>query len=124
MKSNALQTGLLDSHTTDDLVKGLREAVEDWKLVQPNVTIPVTTDNARNIVNAVTAAGLGPQIGCFVHTITLAVQKGMAVQQVSHLLAKMRKIVTFFFYMVLFLFYMVLSMHSRKCVRYSCTRYI
>lgn len=96
MKSNVLQTRLLDSHTTDDLAKGLTEAVEDWKLVRPNVTIPVTTDNARNIVNAVTAAGLGPQIGCFAHTINLAAQKGMTVQQVSHLLAKMRKIVTFF----------------------------
>lgn len=68
MKSNVLRTRLLDSHTADDLAKGLTEAVEDWKLVRPNVTIPVTTDNVRNIVNAVTAAGLEPQIGCFAHT--------------------------------------------------------
>lgn len=91
-----LQTCLVESHATDDLAKGLSEAVEDWKLVRPNVTIPVTTDNAKNIVNAVTAAGLGPQIGCFAHTINIAAQKGMAVQKVSNHLAKMRRIVFFF----------------------------
>ncbi|CAI5682808.1 zinc finger BED domain-containing protein 1-like [Oreochromis niloticus] len=76
------QTRLVESHATDDLAKGLSEAVEDWKLVRPNVTIPVNTDNAKNIVNAVTAAGLGPQIRCFAHTINIAAQKGMAVQKV------------------------------------------
>ncbi|XP_042070641.1 E3 SUMO-protein ligase ZBED1 [Haplochromis burtoni] len=96
MKNCVLQTRLVESHATDDLAKGLSEAVEDWKLVRPNVTISVTTDNAKNIVNAVTAAGLGPQIGCFAHTINIAAQKGMAVQKVSHLLAKMRRIVSFF----------------------------
>lgn len=42
---------------------------------QANGTIPVTTDNARNIVNAVGAAGLGPQIGCFDPVVNLASQK-------------------------------------------------
>lgn len=75
----------------------MTEAVEVWKLERANVTIPVTTDNARNIVNAVVgAAGLGPQIGCFAHVINLASQKAMVVQQISRLLAKIRKIVTFF----------------------------
>nr|XP_054592988.1 E3 SUMO-protein ligase ZBED1-like [Nothobranchius furzeri] len=96
MKSSVLQTRLIESHATNDLAKALSEAVEDWKLVRAKGTIPVTTDNARNIVNSVTAAGLGPQIGCFAHTINIAAQKGMAVSKVSHLLAKMRKIVTFF----------------------------
>ncbi|CAI5689139.1 unnamed protein product [Oreochromis niloticus] len=95
MKNCVLQTRLVESHATDDLAKGLSEAVEDWKL-RPNVTIPVTTDNAKNIVNAVIAAGLGPQIGCFAHTVNIAAQEGIAVQKVSHLLAKMRRIVSFF----------------------------
>lgn len=30
-----------------------------------NITIPVTIENAKNIVNVVTEAGLGPLIGCF-----------------------------------------------------------
>lgn len=61
-----------------------------------NVTIPVTTDNARNIVNAFGAAELEPNIGCFAHVINLASQKVMAVQQISHHLAKIRNIGTFF----------------------------
>lgn len=97
LKSHVLQTRPLESHTSEDLAKGMTEAVEVWKLERDNVTIPVTTDNARNIVNAVVgAAGLGPQIGCFAHVINLASQKAMAVQQISRLLAKIRKIVTFF----------------------------
>ncbi|XP_056102446.1 E3 SUMO-protein ligase ZBED1-like [Rhinichthys klamathensis goyatoka] len=97
LKSHVLQTRPLDSHTSEDLAKGITEAVEVWKLERANLTIPVTTDNARNIVNAVVgAAGLGPQIGCFAHVINLASQKAMAVQQISRLLAKIRKIVTFF----------------------------
>lgn len=82
--------------TSGDLAREMTEAVEMWKLERATVPIPVTTDNARNIVNAVGAAGLGPQIGCFAHVINLASQKAMAVQQISRLLAKIRKIVTFF----------------------------
>lgn len=37
----------------------------------PNAPIPVTTNNARNIVDAVGAAGLEPQIGCFGHVIKM-----------------------------------------------------
>lgn len=37
----------------------------------PNAPIPVTTDNARNIVDAFGAAGLEPQIGCFGHVIKM-----------------------------------------------------
>lgn len=37
----------------------------------PNASIPVTTDNARNIVDAVGAAELEPQIGCFGHVIKM-----------------------------------------------------
>lgn len=96
MKSSVLQKLLIHSHATDNLAKGLSEAVEDWKLVQRNLTIPVTPDNARNIVDVITAARLGPQIGCFAYAINVAAQKGMAVQKASHFLAKMRKMVTFF----------------------------
>ena len=46
-----------------------------WKLERDNLTIPGTTDNAGNIVNAVALAGLGPQIGCFPNIINLASQK-------------------------------------------------
>ncbi|KAL0149553.1 hypothetical protein M9458_055080, partial [Cirrhinus mrigala] len=66
-------------------------------LTRPNITIPVTTDNAQNMVNAIKeATGLGPQIGCFAHILNLAAKKAVAVQQISRLLGKVRKVVTFF----------------------------
>ncbi len=56
-----------------------------------------TTDNAKNIVNAIDlAAGLGPQIGCFAHTVNLAAKSAISLNQVSRLLGKVRKVVSFF----------------------------
>ena len=67
-----------------------------WKLERPNAKIPVTTDNAQNIVNASKQAGMSPHIGCFAHTLNLATQKGLGVNQMSRILGKVRRIVAFF----------------------------
>lgn len=85
MKSPVLQTRpVYEQHTSTHPAENLQEAVAEWKL-KP---VAVTTDNERNIVNAVSDAGLGPHIGCFAHTLNLASQKRMAVSQVSQLLGK------------------------------------
>ena len=42
-----------ESHTSAHLGEILKGAVEEWKLQRPGVTIPISTDNASNIVNAV-----------------------------------------------------------------------
>ena len=55
----------------------------EWDLEWPGVAIPVTTDNAKNNVKAVSEAGLSPHIGCFAHTINLAAQKATGLSQVS-----------------------------------------
>lgn len=97
IENPVLQTRpIYDAHTSENLAEVLREAVVEWKLDRPNVTIPVTTDNAKNIVNATKEAGLSPHIGCFAHTVNLASQKGLGVNQMSRLLGKVRKVVTFF----------------------------
>ncbi|XP_051806127.1 E3 SUMO-protein ligase ZBED1-like [Acanthochromis polyacanthus] len=98
MKSSVLQTRpLYESHTSEQLSEALTEAVTEWKLQRDSSTIPVTTDNAKNMVNAVNAtAGLGPQIGCFAHTVNLAAKNAVSISQVSRLLGKIRKVVTFF----------------------------
>lgn len=81
MKSPVLQTRpVYEQHTSTHLAE---------RKLKP---VAVTTDNARNIVNAVSDAGLGPHIGC----LNLTSQKGMAVSQVSRLLGKIRKTVGFF----------------------------
>uniref|UniRef100_A0A3B1JJI0 Zinc finger BED domain-containing protein 1-like n=1 Tax=Astyanax mexicanus TaxID=7994 RepID=A0A3B1JJI0_ASTMX len=97
IESPVLQTRpIYESHTSDNLAEVLQEAVLEWKLDRQNTTIPVTTDNAKNIVNASNAAGLSPHIGCFAHTVNLASQKGLGVNQISRLLGKVRRVVTFF----------------------------
>ena len=97
LASHFLQTQpIYEQHTSANLAEGLKGTVLEWKLERPGTTIPVTTDNARNIVNAVKEAGLGPQIGCFPHTINLASQKATGLNQVSRVLGRVRRIVSFF----------------------------
>ncbi|XP_034023290.1 zinc finger BED domain-containing protein 1-like [Thalassophryne amazonica] len=97
IESPVLQTRpIYESHTSDNLAEVLKEAVLEWKLDKQNTTIPVTTDNAKNIVNASNAAGLSQHIGFFAHTENLASQKGLGVNQISRLLSKVRRVVTFF----------------------------
>lgn len=98
MESSILETcPLFESNTSSHLADALMSALTDWKLERPNTTIPVTTDNAQNMVNAIKeAARLGPHIGCFAHILNLAAKKAVALQQISHLLNKVRRVVTFF----------------------------
>lgn len=50
-----------------------------------------------NMANAVNVTGgLGPQIGCFVHTVNLADKSAVSINQVSRLLEKVRKATTLF----------------------------
>lgn len=95
--SQVLQSRAMhEQHTSANLAEGLKEAVLEWNLERPGTTIAVTTDNARNKVNAVIEAGMGPQIGCFAHTINLASQKATSLNQLARLLGKVRRVVTFF----------------------------
>lgn len=99
MKSAVLQTRpIYETHTSANLADELCTAVDEWKLKRPNISIPVTTDNASNIVNAVNEAeGLGPQIGCFAQTVNLAAKRALSNNPaVSRLLGKVRRVVSFF----------------------------
>lgn len=95
MRSCVLQTRpIYESHTSEHLSEVLTDVVAEWKLERVNSIILVTTDNAKNIVNAIDlAAGLGPQIGCFAHTVNLAAKSAISLNQVSRLLGKVRKVV-------------------------------
>lgn len=98
LRSCVLQTRpIYESHTSEFLSEKLKEVVDEWKLERANCTIPVTTDNAKNIVNAIgLTEGLGPQIACFAHTVNLAAKSAISIAQISRLLARVRKVVTFF----------------------------
>ncbi|XP_059902138.1 E3 SUMO-protein ligase ZBED1-like [Gadus macrocephalus] len=97
MRSPVLQTRpLYENHTGSHLAQVLTQAVEEWKIKRPTTNIPVTTDNAKNLINAVNEAGLGPQIGCFAHVVNLASQKGISVNRMDRLLGRIRKVVSHF----------------------------
>ncbi|XP_034034592.1 zinc finger BED domain-containing protein 1-like [Thalassophryne amazonica] len=97
MRSPVLQTRpLYESHTSSNLAQVLTEAVAEWKIERPNTNIPVTTNNAKNQINAVNEAGLGLQIGCFAHVINLASQKGIILNKMDRILGRIRKVVSYF----------------------------
>ncbi|XP_078018496.1 E3 SUMO-protein ligase ZBED1-like [Epinephelus lanceolatus] len=98
MRGFVLQTHpLYESHTSEHLAEELVHAVTEWKLERANIPIPVTTDNAQNIVNAIRNTDVfGPHIGCFAHSLNLAAKKVVSLNSVSRLLGKVRKVVTFF----------------------------
>ncbi len=97
MRSPVLQTRpLYESHTGTHLAQVLTQAVEEWKIKRPSTNIPVTTDNATNLINAENKAGLGPQIGCFAHAVNLASQKGISVNRMDRLLGRIRQVVSYF----------------------------
>ncbi len=65
MPNPILQTcAVYEQHTSTHLAEKLQEAVAEWELERPRTTTSVTTDNARNMVNAFSEAGLGPHTGC------------------------------------------------------------
>ena len=53
----------------------------------------LTTDNAKNIINAGKLAGLEPHIGCEAHIINLATQRGLQVPQLDRLLGRIRLLI-------------------------------
>ncbi|KAK3098538.1 hypothetical protein FSP39_020427 [Pinctada imbricata] len=91
-----LQTRCLpENHTGENLARVLKEAVEEWNL--PNDPPPaVVNDNASNMEKAAALFDGEVHIGCYAHTLNLAAQKSLKVKQVSHILARMRRIVSFF----------------------------
>ncbi len=93
-KSGAADTPPLRESHRHSSCAGTDTRVEEWKIKRPSTNIPVTTDNAKNLINAVNEAGLGPQIGCY--TVNLASQKGISVNRMDHLLGRIRKVISYF----------------------------
>jgi hypothetical protein len=96
-KSYTLQTRQLsESHTGAHLADVLNGTITEWNLQRRGKGPAITTDNASNIINGVKEANLFPHVTCFAHTLNLATQRGLKVPQMERLLAKVRKIVSFF----------------------------
>ena len=83
---------MAESHTGVNVANVLLEAIEEWKLP---ANPPIVTDNASNMTVAVKEAGLPLHIGCFAHTLNLACGKALKLGNVSKLLARVRRIVSY-----------------------------
>lgn len=71
----------------------MREAVNEWGL-PPDP--PLVSDNASNMTVAAEEFGSSLHVGCLAHTFNLACGKALKITSVSHLLARMRRVVAYF----------------------------
>ncbi|XP_071088919.1 E3 SUMO-protein ligase ZBED1-like [Haliotis cracherodii] len=86
---------LPESLTGQNIAAVLVDAIEEWKLA--TVTMPsLVTDNAANMFVAAREAHFDHHITCFAHTLNLACSKALKIASVSKLLARMRRMVSFF----------------------------
>ncbi|XP_073681633.1 E3 SUMO-protein ligase ZBED1-like [Garra rufa] len=89
-----LQTrSMNESHTGANVAELLQSVASEWKIA--NKDLVLVTDNASNMA---VAAQLGkfPHVRCYAHTLNLASQRALKLPAVSRLLARVRRIVTFF----------------------------
>lgn len=81
-------------HTAANIQHFLEEKIREFGL--ENKVVAVTTDNGANIKSAVCTSGLNiPHVGCFAHTLDLAVSKAITlIPAVVMLREKVTSIVT------------------------------
>lgn len=80
-----------ERHTAENLCNLMMDTVTKWNMIDP----VCVTDNASNISKAANLTGY-PHLGCFAHTMNLAVNRCLDVQEVSALIGRCRKLVSLF----------------------------
>ena len=83
------------SHNAANLATALQGILDEWGLSHKNLSC-VTTDNAANIENAICDVLVWPHLGCFGHTLNLAVKAGLKIGQVKDALARCSRLVSYF----------------------------
>ena len=84
------------NHTAINIAELLGKMTDKWCIDISSQVIAVTTDNAKNITNAITEELMLTMIPCAGHTLNLSVQRGLAVPELSTTLARCCKIVEHF----------------------------
>ncbi|XP_060798253.1 E3 SUMO-protein ligase ZBED1-like [Neoarius graeffei] len=82
------------SQTGENIVAEIKECLTEFSL-EGKVDV-MTTDNAKAMVNATTAAGIKLSLNCFAHKLNLSTQKAMNVPAVHSMLAIIRPPITYF----------------------------
>lgn len=71
-----------ERHTSENLADELKRVLREWGVWHKAVAI--VTDNCANIVNAVEHQLKKKHVGCFAHTLNLAVQDGLSAVNILH----------------------------------------
>ena len=93
---NLVTRNFSERHTAVNIAEILKECTEEWKIDIQKKVAAVTMDNAQNVQNSVIECLLLSTIPCAGHSLNLAAQDGLAVQEVQTALAQAKKIVTHF----------------------------
>ncbi|KAK0153298.1 Zinc finger BED domain-containing protein 1 [Merluccius polli] len=92
--SHVLQTReMSESHTGANVAELLKLAAAEWQISDKDLVL--VTDNASNMVVAAQKANF-VHLKCYAHTANLASQKALKLAAVAKLLARIRRISTFF----------------------------
>ena len=83
-----------ETHSAENLAEELRQGIDEWDL--SDKLYAITTDNCKNIVNAVVDHLNVLHIPCIGHTLQLGVQKAFTINRVANVLGKVRKLVQHF----------------------------
>lgn len=95
LQNYVLQTRVFnEAHTGNNLAVLLQNVCREWNINIKDTAL--VTDNAKNMMLAGVGAEMDPHVRCIAHKLDLASQKSLKLDRVSELLAKVRKVVTFF----------------------------
>ncbi|XP_047038385.1 zinc finger BED domain-containing protein 4-like [Helicoverpa zea] len=95
LKSLLLQCEVLPGHhTAINLAAQLRKCASTWNITD-KITI-VVSDNASNIVSAITTELNWRHFGCYAHSLNLIVKSGLSVENLQQTITKVKNIVSFY----------------------------
>ena len=95
MHHHCLQTrDVVSSHTAQNLAEEIHYSLDEWDVT--GKVVMVTTDNAQNIKNAISEELNFSHLPCVGHTLQLSIGKALQLTAVSHVLARVRKLVEHF----------------------------
>lgn len=88
---------LHERHTAENLTQQLENSFNEWEIDKK--VIAVVTDNAKNIVNAVTSLSYSPKVyssTCAAHSLQLCINNALKADTITELIQKCSKLVGHF----------------------------
>lgn len=87
---------LYDRHTAENLAHQLQNTFGEWEISEK--LIAVVTDNAKNIVNAITSLSYDPEVcsTCAAHSLQLAINTTLKNDSIIELIQKCSRLVGHF----------------------------